>query len=388
MSLQHGRAGGWRGAAVWVTVLLLASPLAMADTVWTITSGANAKPFKRDRVKIEKMQGDGLMFRSAAQDRAGDPRPIKEIWRVEADGETALNAAEKAFTEDKWDEAITSYQRAVSTSGKDWVKQYATLRLLTAAEKSGKFSAAAAAFITLVQTNPALAPGKKPDVPKNKKSEFPAAIDALKAALNDSRLKAAQKNTLKAFLVELYVANGQLKEAEALGGGGGQAAPAPAGAPDGGGNAPDPAADNAAAKGQVDLKLQLALAALKQKKYKETLDTIESISADLTAPEQQAQAMFCIAEAEAGLAGNDPAALKKAALSYMRVVAHFKNDANAPHVAESLLKTGVVLEQAKLLPDALAAYQAVQNDYKDSPHAKDAADGASRVRKAIEAAKG
>lgn len=376
MPLQHSGSPLQRGGAVAVgllAVLLMTSSAAVADTVWTIATGPNAKPFKRDRVKIEKMQGDALIFRSAAQNRASDPRPLKEIWRVEADGETALNNAEKAYTEDKWDQAIASYQKAVSSSGKDWVKQYATLRLLAAAEKSGKFSAAAAAFVTLVQTNPTIAASKKPDVPKDKKSEYPAAIESLKTALNDSRLKPAQKNALQAFLVELYIANGQLKEAEALGG---QVADArPAGA--------DP--DAGPSRSQLELKVQLAVASLKQKKYQETIDAIEAIADDLTEPERQAQAMFCLAEAKAGLAGNDPAALKEAALAYMRVVAHFKNDDGAPHVAESLLKTGVVLEQAKLLPDALAAYQAVQSEYKNTPQAEEAAEGAARVRKAIEA---
>ena len=368
-----------RVAAALLSVALLASP-ALGDTVWTIAAGANAKPFKRDKMKIEDMKGDGLLFRSAAQDRPSDPKPLAEIWRIEVDGETALNAAEAAYTTGKWDDAVRGYQKAISASGKDWVKQYATLRMLSAAEKSGKFSAAAAAFVTLVQRDPATAAKRKPDVPKDK-AELPAAITTIKTALGDGRLKAAQKSTLQAFLAELYVANGQLSEAEALGG---QAGAAPATPGEDG--APAPAAG--ANKGQVDLKLQLALASLQQKKYKEALAAIESISADLTAPEQQASAMFCIAEAEAGLAGDDPAALKEAALAYMRVVAHFKNDANAPHVAESLLKTGTVLEQAKLLPDALAAYQAVQADYKDSPHAEQAAAGAARVRKALDAAKG
>jgi hypothetical protein len=381
MSLQPNASAARRGAAALLVALLLGSPAARADTVWTIAGGG--KPFERPRVKIEKMQGDGLVFRSASQDRAADPKSLKEIHRVQADGETALNAAENAYVADKWDEAISGYQRAVATSGKEWVRQYATLRLLAAAEKSGKFSAAAAAFVTLVQTNPAVARGKEPAIPGDKKAELPAAIEIVKAAVNDSKLKPAQRNTLKAFLASLYLKNGQAKEAEAIAGQAGAARPA---AP--GGDA-DPAPGAAGAdKGQVDLKLQLALASLNQKKFKEALTTIESISADLTAPEQQAQAMFCIAEAEAGLAGNDPAALKKAALAYMRVVTHFKNDAGAPHVAESLLKTGLVLEQAKLLPDALQAFQDVQDEYKNSPQAKEAADGAARVRKAIEAAKG
>ena len=380
MPLTNGFSLRTLAAALVATVFAAAaaSPAA-ADTVWTISSGANAKPFPRPNVKIESMTGDALMFRSVSQDRAAEPKPIKEIHRIEVDGESALNTAEVAFVDGKWDDAVTGYQRSITATRKDWVKQYATLRLLTAAQKSGKFTAAAAGFIALVQRDPKTAAKVKPDVPKDKKGELPAAISAVKTALADSRLKPAQKNALQAFLVEMYIANGQLEEAEALGGQVARAAPA------GGDRA---GGDAGANKGQVELKLQLALASLKQKKYKETIAAIDSISADLTDPEQQAQAMFCLAEATAGEAGDDPAALKGAAMAYMRVVAHFKDEADAPHVAESLLKTGVVLEQAKLLPDALAAYESVQADYKDSPHAAAAAEGAARVRKAIEAARG
>ena len=359
-------------AAALLALGLIASP-ATADTVWTLASGANAKPFERPKVKIEGMQGDGLLFRSASQDRAAEPKPIGEIWRIQVDDEPALNAAETAYVADKWDDAVSNYQRAINASRKDWVKQYATLRLLGAAEKSGKFSAAAAAYITLVQRDPTTAARVKPDVPKEKNAELPPAINAVKAALADGKLKAAQKNRLQAFLVELYIANGQLEEAAALGGQVGQSA-----------TRSRDAADNGPGKGEVALKLQLAIASLKQKKYEEAITSIDSIAASLTDPEQQAQALFCVAEARAGQAGDDPAKLKEAALAYMRVVAHFKNDANAPHVAESLLKTGVMLEQAKLLPDALAAYQAVGNDYRDSPHAKAAAAGAARVKKALD----
>src|SRR3712207_7861603 len=47
-----------------------------------------------------------------------------------------------------------------------------------------------------------------------------------------------------------------------------------------------------------------------------------------------------------------------------------KSQPDAPHVAESLLRAGELLERAKLLPDALAAYQAVQTDHKDGAHAQ------------------
>jgi hypothetical protein len=359
---------------------------APADTVWV--GGAGSKPLERKNMKIEGLTPEGLIFRSASADRAAEPKPLKEIARIQVDNEPALTAAELAYSTEKWDDAAKGYQKVLSTSRTDWVKYFATQRLVIAAEKSGKFSAAAGAYAALVQRDLKAAAESKPEIPGDAKTELPGAINAVKTALGDSKLKAPQKDALRAFLAELYIANGQLKDAEAIGAKAAGAAAAPAainGKRDDPGEAPAAPAVN---RGQVELKLQLAVAALKQKKYQEAIDSIDSVAASLTEPAQQAEALFSLAEARAGLAGSDPAKLKDAALAYMRVVAHFKSQPEAPHVAESLVKAGGVLEQAKMLPDALTAYQAVETDYKESPHAKDAAAGAARVRKAIEEAKG
>jgi TolA-binding protein len=378
-----------RGLAAGASIVSLAGSALHADTVWTIASGAGAKPFERSKLKIEGLTASGLLFRSVSQDRVAEPKPLKEIWRIQVDDEVALNAAETAYVAEKWDEAVSGYQRTLATTRKDWVKQYATVRLVTAAEKSGKFAASASAYIALVTRSPNAAAEAKPTVPKNAKAEVTTAITAVKVALGDTRLPAAQKNALQAFLAELYIANGQPKEAESLGTKPGNTvnavpAPPPAGKTEDRISAPAPAAD----KGKVDLQLQLAVAAIKQKKFQDAIDAINSIAPSLNDPQQQASALFTLAEAKAGLADKDVVKLKDAALAYMRVVAHFKSQPDAPHVAESLFKSGVMLEQAKLLPDALAAYKSVETDFKDSPHAKEAAAGAARVQKAIEEAKG
>lgn len=361
--------------------LLVAGTGVRADTIWV--GATAAKALERKNMKIEGITADGLLFRSQSAGRTAEPKPLKEIARIEVDNEPVLNTAEVAFAASKWDEAATNYQRVISTSRTEWVKHFATLRLIVAAEKSGKFSAAAGAYAALAARDPDAAERVKPEIPKNSKAELPGAINAVKAALGDSKLKPAQKVTLEAFLAELYIANGQLKDAEAIGAKTATAAATPTRKTDNNAT-PAPAFD----RGQADLKLQLAVAAVKQKKYQEAIDNIESVASALTEPEQQADALFTIAEAKAGLAGNDSTKLKDAALAYMRVVAHFKNEPNAPHVSEALYKAGEVLEQAKLFPDALAAYQAVETEYKQSPRAKDAATAVLRVRKVIEDAKG
>jgi len=350
-------------------------------------------------MKIDGLTAAGLLFRSASVDRVAEPKPLKDIYRIAVDDEPALNAAETAFVGEKWDDAVAAYNKTINTSRKDWVKQYATTRMIAAAEKSGKFPAAVSAFAALAQRDPSAADAAQPDVSKAAKADLPGAINTIKAALAAPGLKAAQKQSLQTFLGQLYVANGQLKEAEAVSGkptgsagsAGSTVAAAPAArevtaAP----TAPAPAtipppAAPAANKGQVDLKLQLAQAAIKQKKFQEAIDAIESVSSSIIEPADQADALYSLAEAKAGLAGNDPAKLQDAALAYMRVVAHFKGKPGAPHVADALLRAGTVLEQAKMLPDALAAYEAVQADYKDGPQAKEAATAAARVRKALDA---
>ena len=390
---------GFRMLAAMLAVVALSTTLALADSVWT--ASGNAKPFERKNVKIEGMTGDALSFRSLNADRAAEPRPLKEIWRVQVDDEPALNAAETAFVGQKWEDAVANYQKTIATSRKDWAKRYATVRLVEAAGKSGKFSAAATAYAALVQLDPKAAESNKPAIPADAKAELAGAIATVKSAAANTALRPPQRSALQAFLAELYIANGQLKEAEALSGKpAGTAPPLPAAAnpaataarpagPTADGN-PRRERDNAAApnRGQIDLKLQLALAALKQKKYQETIDALDTVAPNLNEPSQQADALFYLAEAKAGLAGDDANKLKDAALAHMRVVAHFKSQPDAPHVAESLLRAGELLERAKLLPDALAAFQAVQADYKDDPHAQAAADAAARVQKAIDAAKG
>jgi hypothetical protein len=66
----------------------------------------------------------------------------------------------------------------------------------------------------------------------------------------------------------------------------------------------------------------------------------------------------------------------------MRVVAHFKDAAGAPHVAESLFKTAQILEKLKDDKTASETYQQVAAQYPDSPVAAQAKESAERLKKA------
>jgi tetratricopeptide (TPR) repeat protein len=349
-------------AAVLLAVLVAPLP-ASADTVW-LRSGTAANALERPNVKVEKIEDGLLFFRSSQSDRVTE-RPLEEVVRIMADGEALLNAAEEAFAAGEWDKAATSYQRAAASSNKQWVKDRSGLRLVAAAEKSGKFSTAVAGWLALLSRDPGLASKYKPQIPAGAKAgSLDAAVTEVERALNDTRLPAEPRQTLLAYQMELARANGDVKKAQSIGS---KLTNAP-------GSGPNP-----------ELSLQLAHLALDQKQYEQALKEIDNAAATLTDPEQQAEALYCVAEARAALARDD-AALKDAALAYMRVVARAKSARiNSPRVAPSLLKTAAIQEKLGAAKEALLLYQQVAEEFKGSDAGTRAAEAADRLSRSAKA---
>jgi tetratricopeptide (TPR) repeat protein len=212
--------------------------------------------------------------------------------KINADGEVAFNAGEEAFAAGEWDKAAANYQRAATTSARQWVKDRSSLRLVASAEKSGKFGAAVAGWATLLARDPVMAAKYKPQIPANAKpGSLDPAVAEVERALGDARLPAEPRQTLMAFQMELARANGDVKRAQAIGtkitttGGTGGTTP--------------------------ELALQMAFLALDQKQYDQAAKTIEGAAASFNEPEQQAEALYCLAEAKAATA-KDEASLKDA----------------------------------------------------------------------------
>lgn len=358
--MTHSWSRLFLGCVVASTGLLLPS-VARADTVW-LRSGTAATALERANVKVERIENNLLFFRSSQSDRVTE-RPLDDVLKIAADGEVALNAGEEAFAAGEWDKAAAHYQRAATTSGKQWVKDRAGLRLIASAEKSGKFSTAVAGWIALLGRDPALAAKYKPQIPAGAKAgSLNPAVAQVEKALNDTRLPAEPRQTLTAYQMELARANGDVKRAQAIGtkitaaGGAGGATP--------------------------ELSLQLAFLALEQKQYAQALQEIAGAAAVFNDPEQQTEALYCIAEARAALAKQDAAALKDAALAYMRVVARAKTARlNSPRVADSLLKTAAIQEKLGAAKEALLLYQQVADEYKGADAATRAAEAAARLTK-------
>ena len=126
----------------------------------------------------------------------------------------------------------------------------------------------------------------------------------------------------------------------------------------------------------------MANVAFEKKDYKTAIDTIEQNRGAFTESRQQADALFILAASRYALAQpkNDPKELKDIALSYMRIVAHFKDAPNAPHVPESLLATGEILEKIKDNDGALTVYTQLSKAYPETPAGAKAKEAIDRLK--------
>ena len=354
-----------RLAAV-VTSLSVLAGAARADSVWVSSAKGDAAPanaMEYSKVKITRIDNGSMIFANPAG-RESD-RPLEQVVRIAIDDEPTLNAGEEAFVAGTWDVATDNYLKTIKSTQRDWLKGWVAQRLLTAAEKAKRFDAAATAYVTAILggTKP---PPAKPAMPDAKSTYLATAAKEVDAVLQNQKLSADQRQALLSFLLDLHRTRNdqkgmadvmqQLQKAGALA-------------------ANDPAAAGALAR----MKLDVAAVAVEGKQYKKAIDDINANRAIFVNPTDQAQALFLLAQAQEGLAGEDPTALTDAALAYMRVVAHCKDAPGKPHVVESMMKTASILERTKNAKAALELYQQVAAQYADDPAAAQAREHAQRL---------
>jgi TolA-binding protein len=334
-----------------VFVSLLA-PTLRADTLY-IGSGSGI-PYAN--VKVLRIADGQIVYTLSSGSETR--KPVDQVVRMQIDDEPALNVAEQAFVAEKWDDAVDGYNKVARATNKPWLKDWVTLRLLTAAGKSKRFDAAATAYIAMLVRDPETAAKYKPQLPDAGSTYIDGAISEANAALNTKDITDRQKLALLGFILDLQRVRKdrsgedrteQLLD-EIL--------------------ARDP---NNPAAGQAVARRNLASAqrALEGKDYAKAIGEIESAKANFIDPVQQAEALYIIAEARYGQASakKDPIELKDAALAYMRVVANFKDLPGHPHVADSLLKTAAIEEQLNEPTAAQQLYQQIAKDYPDDPAA-------------------
>lgn len=358
-----------RGLAKFRPLCLLAGLItlpaswATADVVWLKSGKGNAVAL--ENVKVVGVQNGSLAFTTASGNQTS--RSLDVVPRIKLDDDPAFSAAEDAFDRGDWAAAADGYRKVLAGATRDWVKDRASLRALQAADKSGNFPAAVAGFVELLQTNFALANDHKPAIPKNKPEALDPAIAQVKQAAGNPRLGNEQKTVLLNYLMEMYTARGDTASARGVLQQLGKVAPADLNSPE-------------ARKLQADVKLAEARQAFGDKQYARAIQTLEASSGLFGDSQQQADALYLIAQArEAGAKPDDADQLKDAAIAYMRVVASFKGVAGAPHVAEAMLRTAGIEEKLKNPQEALALYKQVASEFKGSPEATQAEQAVARL---------
>jgi hypothetical protein len=365
-------------ALTFLAASLLPLAAASADTIWHKSPGAR-QALMYDNVKIEKVEGDSLVFVSASGNETR--KKLAEISRISMDDEPALTAAEAAFDAGNAAGSIDGYRKAAQASSRDWVRKRAALRLIDAGKQVPDFGAAVAGFAYLATFDADAAQQAKPAIPADASpATLSAAADQVSDAENVSGITPDQDRVLLNFRVELLTAAhdtdgaaAALKELDKLGGG------APAGTP--GATTPDDSA--AINRARAEQTLNEARVALAQKDYNRVEAAISGGQAALTDPVQQDEALFILAQSKEASAGTDPKALMDAGIAYTRVWANFQNVQGAPHIAESLMKTAAIEEKLAKPEEALRIYNSVASDYKQTPFAHDAADDAARIAAAL-----
>jgi TolA-binding protein len=354
-----------KSCAMAIAVVLLGTTgAAWADSV-VVKSGGTSLPF--DDVKINSIADGAITFTSGEGRQTS--RDLSQVISVKCDDEPALNSAEDAFAAGNFSEAADDYQNVINSTSKDWVKSWATLRLVTAAAKANRFDAAATAYVQLVLANPASAEQFKPKVPTDT-SYLATAEKTINDAIDTTsadQTKSAQTEALLSFLLEIEqakhdnaaaaaVADRLLKYQASSG-------------------------DPNAGKVLIQGRLAVAQSDIDQGKLDDALDLIHTSAASITDPTQQADALYLIAEAKdaQAQAKNDDNFRREAALAYMRVVASFKDQTDNPHIADALLKTAAIEEQLHNADETLGLYQQVAAQYPQSPEATVATQAIARL---------
>ena len=347
----------------WIGVVSIAVSLglswaAVADSVWI-------NNLERPNVKIVDVKDGQFTYEASAGPRSV---PLADVKRIKIDGDTTFNGAEEAFAAQEWEKATAGYEKTLTTTSKQWLKEWCTVRLLESASKSGRFDAAVKAYIALAEKSPESAKAVSLEMPKQGSKFLDDAVKSLDAAVKGAK-KEETKAVLLGLLVEVTKAKGDTKGAEsAL-----QAMATAAVAADP--NSP------AALKAKVQLTLSGMRKALEAKQYDAVLATVTKDGATIIDPADQAEALLILADARAGKLGasTDAEAWKETAVAYMRVVTVAPQ--GAEQAATALMRVAAIHEtKLNERPAALKLYEAVAAEYKDQAAGKEAQKQAARLK--------
>ncbi|MDP9174223.1 MAG: hypothetical protein M3O30_10210 [Planctomycetota bacterium] len=327
--------------------LAIAGAGADADTV-TLQPRDAASPIVFSDVKVSTIDSTKIVFTGLTGNEV--TKDVTTLVDVVIDDEPAFNDAQRDLAANRLEKAIGEYEQVISKSDKPWLKTYCMLRVMQAADKTGRFDKAVEQYISLAGRDASAALANQPKTPAPGSNYLEGAARALSAAADAADVKPDQKAALTALLLEVQSAQ---------------------------------QATNATA--QADARLAAVRISLAEKQFQQAANTIEESKSLFTDTSRQAEALFLLAQAKDGIAGgqNDPVALREAAIAYMRVVADFKNATGAPHVADSLLGAAAILEKLNEPARAMEMYQSIISDFPGTAPADQAKKQVDRLQASL-----
>ncbi len=157
----------------WIAATMLLAAALRADTIVVADR-------EYPDVRVRELRDGTLWYE---QNGRGGSMPADRIRRLAISDEPAFTAAESARAAGRWDAAIDSYQTALRSSNKPWLRLWSAARLVESANQSGRFDAGVAAWLMLVGDDPAEARRLMPTVPAGKSGFLAPAAEQLEKAL-------------------------------------------------------------------------------------------------------------------------------------------------------------------------------------------------------------
>lgn len=360
------------GRFVRIERVAIASALALAavadaDTV-TLRLPDSTVTEQFSNAKVSSIENGAITF--STSDGRTLTKKMDLVADLSLDDEPAFDQAMRDFQANRLDRAADEFEQTIQKTDKPWLRTFCAPRLADAANRTGRFDEAVEAYILIIQSDPAEAAKYRPSVPGPGSDALDPAAASLQSAADAPGLMPEQEQALLALLLEVQRARHDEQAVDAV-----ASRLARSGL-----NPSNPLASVASAA-LADGRLAAARAALKQKNFPSAMQIIDDARHLFLDPGRQSEALFIVAQAKEGMAdaSGDASAYKDAALAYLRVAADFKSASGAPHVAESLLRAGAILQKLNEPGEALAVYQRIVADYPDSQGAAEAQDQISRL---------
>jgi hypothetical protein len=312
---------------------------------------------------VLRYAGDRLVYRAPTGPEVS--RAAVDVVRIETPDAPAFSAGELAFAERRLDDAVDAYARAARTPDeRPWLRQRGAMRLLQAAGATRRFDAAVDAFVALARVNPGAARELRPALPEARSTFLDTALGRLGVALRDASLGDAQREPLLLFQLDIA---GVRKDVPLtirtlqhllLS------------------SNPDERVRAVAGK-IVEDRLKSATALLARSDDQAALAQLTPVEALVTEPEQQARALYLLAECRGAAAARsrDAQASARAAVAYLRLVAHFPD---APLAGDAMLKAADLQQAAGDRAGAARLYGQFAAKYPGHAEAGKARDLAAR----------